>query len=186
MGKIKERTNAERENVVKPLKKWLESQNTKWETYMPPHPTSKGWDLEASRPNCDLLIEAKYIQRSFIASFSYLVTSPLPDRKQYFAVRKPKKWCAHHCWAIGSSNYKTRELYQLIFDYLIRCPTFWRHYKEDLGMKYVYFVINGKVAKVDFGKLLDYSETYKKNTAEKTTEGKRAIAEDLMKNVKYT
>lgn len=186
MAKSKIQLNAEREYVVEPLKYWFEKQEIKWDVKLPQNATSEiGWDLETRRKNLDLLIEAKYIQRSFISSFSQLVTSPLTKRAQRFMKRKGKSWCAHPCWAIGTS-YKTRNIYQLIFDYFVRNPTFWKHYHEDLNLKYVFFVIDGKVAKITFKRLLGLAETYTYKTSGKKTAERREVAEKLMRNLIFT
>lgn len=99
--------------------------------------------------------------------------------------RKTSSWCAHPCWAMGSS-YKTRNIYQLIFDYFVRNPDFWKHYCEDLNLKYVFFVKDGRVAKILFERLLSVAETYSKKATGKKTSERRLVAEQLMKKVIYT
>jgi hypothetical protein len=179
------RKSAEREHVVKPLKKWLEKQNTKWDVRVPPNATETGWDVEARRKNRDLLIEAKYITRSFIGSFSPLVTSPLTNRYQHSMKKKLKSWCSCTCWAIGT-NYKTRNIYQILFDYFGRNLEFWKHYGEDLDLYYVYFVKNKKVARIRYSKLLNIATVYSLQGAGETKTKQREIAEKLMSNLKYT
>jgi len=52
--------------VVRPLVRWFGNQQAHWEIKQPRYDTSAtGWDIEARRKNCDLLIEAKYITGSF-------------------------------------------------------------------------------------------------------------------------
>jgi len=184
MAGEKTRANDEREYVVKPLKNWFEKRKTKWDVYLPPNPTSAtGWDLEARRKNLDLLVEAKYVKGTFISSFSPLVTSPLTNRPQHFMKRKRKSWCAHKCWAIGSNEI--RNTYQKIFDYFVRTPSFWRNYYEDLNVKYVYFVKDGKVMEISFKRLLDIAEVYDKEATGKRPIEKREIAEKLMQKHTY-
>ena len=172
-----DKENAEREYVVKPIKMWLEKQKAKWDVYIPPTPNEIGWDLEARRPNMDILVEAKYITSSFIGSFSSLVTSPLTKRSQHFMKTKDKSWCYHVCWAIGT-NRDIEQIYQNIFDYIIRNLDFWKHYSEDLKVYYVYFVSDKKVTRILFKKLLEIAENYKsKATGHKQD---RVIAKRLM------
>ena len=75
----------------KPLEKWLRKQHPNWEFDKPKNPIgSTGWDLEVRRKNKDLLIEAKFITRSNIASVSGLVTAPLVKRPQSFMKKKDR------------------------------------------------------------------------------------------------
>ena len=173
--------------VVNPLFQWFQQQKTKWKLRKPKYATSStGWDLEASRKNQDLLIEAKFIDgRSFLSSFTGLVTAPLANRPQHFMKRKYRSWSHGICWAIGTS-YQKRNIYQILLDYFARNPKFWKHYCEDLRLKYVFFVRDGKVAKVPFAHLLDIAISYKKKANGKELEERRSIAEELMAKYKYT
>lgn len=161
--RIKRRTalTQEEKKVVLPLKKWLERRKTKWiKKNMPNYGTAAtGWDLEFERHDLVLLIEAKYFQRSFIGSFSGLVTAPLTHRKQKSIKTKYRSWCAYVCWAIGSS-YASRNIYQLLFDYIGRNMDFWRSYGQILKMKYVFFVKEGKVIRLSWSQFLKASEVY--------------------------
>lgn len=59
--------------VVNPLIRWFKRQDAAWHVYKPSYGTSAtGWDIEARRKNQDLLIEAKYIDGAFLASFIYV------------------------------------------------------------------------------------------------------------------
>ena len=178
--------NSESEYVVKPLIKWFGKQKTKWELRFPKNATAEtGWDLEARRKNLDLLIEAKYINGPFISSFSQLVTSPLTNRAQHFMKMKDKSWCSYSCWAIGTS-YQSRNVYQIIFDYFVRNPSFWEHYREDLRVKYVFFVRDGKTAKISFERLLALAGIYNREVAGKNRNERREVAERLMKKLNYS
>jgi len=176
---------AEQKYVVKPLEDWFKRQKAKWILQPRKSSTTTGWDIQARRKNQDLLIEAKYIQRSFIGSFSQLVTSPLPRKTQDFMKNKDESWCADKGWAIGSS-YKTRNIYQLIFDYFGRNPEFWEHYCQDLKVKYVFFVKENRVGRILFTKLLKIADSYARQTVGMNCNQRRTIADQLMKNLSYT
>lgn len=185
MAEKRTRVNAEREYVVKPLINWFKKQKTNWDLYLPENATAQtGWDLEARRKNLDLLVEAKYVTGPFITSFSRLVTSPLTNRAQHFMKIKSKSWCANVCWAIGS-NYITRNVYQLILDYFVRNPSFWKHYCEDLNVKYIFFVKDDKVARIPFKRLLDIAEIYDEEATGKGRNERREIAGKLMNKCIY-
>lgn len=174
----------EQKQVVIPLYKWVSKQMTEWEIYMPPKPTTTGWDLELRRKNLYLCIEAKYITRSFIYSFSRLTTSPLTQKRLHLMKRNDCSPCARSCWAIGTS-YQSRDIYQILLDYLIRHLDFWWHYFEDLKMQYVFFIENKKVARISFKNLLLIAEKYREKTDGKNTNERRIIAEQLTKRFKY-
>lgn len=176
----------EEEYVIKPLIQWFRKQKTKWELYNPKYGTSAtGWDLEARRKNQDLLIEAKFIDGPFLSSFAGLVTAPLSNRPQHFMKKKYRSWCHDICWAIGAAVQK-RNIYQILLDYLARNPIFWKHYCKDLRLKYIFFVRDGKVAKVPFKHFLDIAALYEKKANGKVLKEKRTIAEELMKKYEYT
>lgn len=177
--------NKEEQFVVDPLMRWFESQQAPWEVQKPTYNTSAtGWDIEARRKNCDLLIEAKYITGPFLASFAGLVTAPLANRPQHFVKSKYRGWSYGVCWAIGAGK-PLKGVYQILFDYLARNPILWKHYAQDLRMKYVFFVKNGKVTRIPFTTLLRLAERYAEEVANRSLrEGqkleRRLIAERLM------
>ena len=168
--------------VVNPLIRWFKHQKPKWKFLKPKHGTSAtGWDIEARRKNQDLLIEAKYIYGPFLASLNGLVTAPLANRRQHFMKRKYRSWSYGVCWAI-STNYTQRNIYQPLFDYFSRNFPFWSHYVRDLHMKYVFFVQDGRVAKISFDKILRQSERYKILARDRKLDERRIIADKLMKS----
>jgi hypothetical protein len=165
--------------VVNPLIRWFKEQKADWTLHKPSHGTSAtGWDIEASRNKQDLLIEAKYIAGPALASFAGLVTAPLAKRAQHSMVRKYRSWCHGVCWAIGIEP--TRNMYQILFDYMARNPKFWKHYGEDLRMKYIFFVHEGEVTRISFTAFLRKTKLYGDRADGKTLGVKRGIAEDLM------
>lgn len=166
--------------VVDPLVRWFKRQDAAWEIYRPKFGTAAtGWDIEARRNKMDLLIEAKYIDRAFLSSFTGLVTASLAKRRQHFMVTKYRSWCYCVCWAIGTS-YASRNIFQILFDYIARNPQFWRHYAEDVRMKYLYFVRGKEVTRVPFLKMLHLAELYGQRAAGKSLADRRATAGILM------
>jgi hypothetical protein len=175
----------EEELVVNPLVQWFQNQRADWKFYRPRHGTSStGWDLEARRKNLDLLVEAKFIDGPFLSSFAGLVVAPLANRPQHFMKTKYRGWSYGVCWAIGTSRDQ-RGVYQILLDYLARNQNFWEHYCKDLRLKYVFFVKDGKVAKVPFTDLLTIAVTYGKKANGKTLKERRAFAEALMRKYEY-
>ena len=167
--------------VVNPLVRWFQKNKPGWKLYKPRYGTSAtGWDIEVQRKNQDLLIEAKYIDGSFLAAMSGLVMAPLANRPQHFLKRKYRSWSHGICWAIGT-NYNQQNIYQLLFDYFARNLVFWNHYANDLRMKYVYFVERGKIAQVPISKLLALTHLYRIQTKEKKLNERRSIAENLIR-----
>lgn len=166
--------------VIEPLERWFKNQRANWKTRKCEYPTAEtGWDLEARRKNCDLLIEAKYIQKAFISGFSGLVCAPLVKRRQYYMKRKDKSWCNWVCWAIGSS-YETRNIYQLLLDYIARNLTFWSHYGNDLKMKYIFFVDkNQSVSFISWKKMCENAKKFAPY-ADDNLENRRKLANELM------
>jgi hypothetical protein len=172
--------NREREFVVDPLVLWFRGQRANWQLDMPGYDVSAtGWDIEAHRKNQDLLIEAKYIEGPFLASFSGLVTSPLANRPDQHLKRKYRSWSYGVCWAIGSSRPLTH-IYQILLDYFCRNPVFWKHYMEDLHMKSIFFIDNKKVAQIPFTKFLEISKPYGIIAPKNSLRKRRAIAEKLL------
>ena len=166
--------------VVVPLIRWFRRQNAKWRLRRPKYGTAAtGWDIEARRKNQDLLIEAKYIDGSFLASFSGLVTAPLANRPQRFMKRKYRSWSYSICWAIGAS-YAQRNIYQLLLDYFARNQRFWGHYQQDLRAKYIFFVRDGKVAKISFAKVIEATQRYKTQASKKKRNERRVVANKLL------
>lgn len=155
----------EEKYVVKPIVRWFRRQRAHWTIRTPRHGTSeRGWDIEARRKNQDLLIEAKYIDGPFLSSFSGLVAAPLASRVQHFMRRKGRSWSYRTCWAIGA-HYSENRLYQVLLDYLVRNPKFWKHYYKDLRLKYVFFVRRNSVARLRFRELLIAARAYASDTA---------------------
>ena len=166
--------------VVNPLIRWFKRQKVKRRLYRPRYGTAAtGWDIEARRHNQDLLVEAKYIDGSFLTSFNGLVTAPLANRPQHFTMRGYRSWSYGICWAIGS-NYAQRNIYQLLLDYFIRNLSFYEHYVHDLHMKYIFFVKNDKVAKISFPRILKASSRYRMTAVGKALKERRAVADKLM------
>ncbi len=175
----------EEEFVIEPLLKWFSKQRAQWKIYRPKHGTSAtGWDIEARRKNNDLLIEAKFIDGPFLSSFTGLVTAPLANRPQHFMTQKYRSWCHNVCWAIGA-NYEKRNIYQICLDYFTRNPTFWRHYCEDLRLKYIFFVIDSKVTRVPFTQMVKMAVEYGRKTKGKKIGARRIVAATLMEKYKY-
>jgi len=173
--------NKEHELVVKPLKKWFESQKAQWVVKIPDYVTAAtGWDLEVQRKNQDLLIEAKYIKGPFINSFAGLTCAVLSNRPQKLLKTKYRSWNHGVCWAIGTS-YVSRDVYQILFDYLSRNFEFWIYYGKYFKMKYVFFVQDGAVIKVPWPKLVITAKKYKQLTmADTSLKNKRVVAQKLM------
>lgn len=166
--------------VVSPLIRWFERQKAAWRLCKPQYGTAAtGWDIQARRKNQDILVEAKYINGPFLASFTGLVTAPLANRPQCFKARKYRGWSYGVCWAIGSS-YTQRNVYQLLLDYFIRNLPFWKHYIQGLQMKYVFFVENGQVAKISFGKIIRLAVQYKRLAKGEKLNERRIIADKLI------
>lgn len=173
--------NKEDRLVVEPLMRWFEEQKADWDLLKPSHPThTRGWDIEARRKNQDLLIEAKYIAGSSISSFAGLVTAPIAKRAQRFMTRKYRSWCHHVCWAIGIKP--PRNMYQILFDLMARNLKFWKHYGEDLRMKYIFFVQEEKVtSRIPFATFLGMAKLYADRVDDKTSlKERRRIADGLL------
>ncbi len=185
MPKIALRYDKEERLVVKPLLRWLRRQKgrhqeARWKLARPKYGTSAtGWDIEAHRKNQDLLIEAKFIAGPFLASFASLAAAPLARRPQRFVATKYRSWSYNVCWAIGAS-YRDANLYQIFLDYLSRNLTFWKHYQKDLRLKYVFFVRNGRVARVRFAAILNIANRYKNAAEQGGLHERRQIATKLM------
>ena len=182
--------------------RWFKDQEDDWGLYKPAYrAAARGWDIEAKRKKDYLLIEAKYISGPSIAALAGLVAAPLANRALRFkipecneraGIKPPAKlmpWC---CWAIGinppgqvgSEVFKstTRNMYQILFDFMSRNSKFWKHYGEDLRMKYIFFVEKGEVTKIPFTDFLSMTKQYVELT---TADGKklkerRNIAGDLL------
>ena len=60
-------------------------------------------------------------------------------------------------------------LYQILFDFMGRHSGFWAHYGEDLRMKYIFFVQEGKVTRIPFADFLVMTQRYVELT---TADGK--------------
>ena len=179
--------------VVNPLKKYFLNQKrsgARWRIKAEPdyERFATGWDLQVERHNQVLLIEAKYFNKSFISSFAGLVSAPLTNRSEKMKSKKKKSWSAVVCWAVGS-GYKDRNIYQILFDYLVRDIIFYKAYSKILKVKYIYFVSDGCVAKISFKEILRRASWYK-HQLNKLKEGidlnqKRKIVNQLMGNLKF-
>ncbi len=159
--------NKEYELVVKPLIKWFKNQKSNWQLEFPKyHTAATGWDLQARRKNQDLLIEAKYIKGRFVSYFAGMVCAPMSNKRQSFMKRKAHGWNEGVCWAIGTS-FKSRDIMQILLDYFSRNLVFWEFYGKYFKMKYVFFVNDLEVKKVDWNKLIfiagKYLEAQNKN-----------------------
>jgi hypothetical protein len=176
----------EEQFVVNPLVEWFKNQKAQWTVRRPAYGTSAtGWDLEIRRNKMDLLIEAKYIDSPFLSSFNGLVTAPLANRPQRWMATNYRSWCYHVCWAIGARS-AMQNVYQILFDYLMRNPVFWKHYAKDLCMKYVFFVENGKVARIPFMTLLRIAKRYAREAENRSLRDRRLVAEELMSTYKHS
>jgi hypothetical protein len=167
----------EQEAVINPLKKWFKGQRAKWETKGCKHPIGEtGWDLEARRKNCDLLIEAKYIKGPFVSSFSGLLSAPLTNRSMRFMKIKKTSWCYKVCWAIGTS-YKT-PIYHRLLDYFVRNLAFYYHYGKDVKMAYIFFVDDqGKITLISWENILKVAKDYRTRTKGNSN---KKLAENLV------
>jgi hypothetical protein len=144
--------------VVSPLVDWLTAQKPGWIVHQPKyHTAARGWDIEAWREDDYLLIEAKFISGPAIASLAGLVAAPLAMRVRQW---KDAGW---YCWAIGIKPQiegRGRHVYQIFFDYMARNSDFWKHYGDDLRMRYIFFVQEGKVTRIPFTDFLDMTKMY--------------------------
>ncbi|MDO8594196.1 MAG: hypothetical protein Q7R93_01635 [bacterium] len=183
--------------VVNPLEKYFRDSRRSgatWETKHRPSfgKSSTGWDLQMERKNQVLLIEAKYIQGPSASAFAGLTTAPLVYRREKMKSKKKKSWSSVVCWAIGCGytggrrnlKYKMCGMYQILFDFLARNLEFWKCYSKMLRVKYIFLVDNGRVAKINFLKIINISRRYK-TSADKSLEERRLIAEKLLKNLKF-
>jgi hypothetical protein len=172
--------NKEDQCVVRPLIRWLEQEES-WECVAPKHPSSaRGWDIKAKRDNECLFIEAKYISGPAIAYFAGLVTAPLAKRDQLWKneILKSRPWC---CWAIGIKPESKRNMYQIMFDYMSWNSEFWKHYGDDLRMKYIFFVQEERVTRISYTAFLQLANLYADRIDGKTPlPEKRRIAEELL------
>jgi len=136
--------------------------------HRPKHGTSAtGWDLQAERKNRVLLIEAKYITGPFAAALAGLVTAPLMHRQEKMRSCKSKSWCAVVAWGIGwgrqrgsTRKYKMAGIYQIMLDVLARNLEFWKCYSRVLKVKYIFFVDQGRVAKIRFDRVITLAQRY--------------------------
>jgi hypothetical protein len=72
-------------------------------------------------------------------------------------------------------------MYQIFFDYMARNSEFWKHYGEDLRMKYIFCVQAGEVTRIPFAAFLRMAKLYGGRANEKTPlEDRRRIAEGLL------
>ena len=174
--------------VVNPLEKYFLSKKrsgAKWIIkHRPQYGTSEtGWDLQVERKNQVLFIEAKYIRGPFASALAGLVIAPLTNKQEKMKSGKRKSWSAVVCWAIGfgykRKKYTMSRIYQILFDYLARNLEFWRCYTRTLKVEYVFFVDNGKIAKIGFSKIINLAAQYKP-AASKSLSERRIMAGKLL------
>lgn len=180
--------------VVNPLEAYLlkpKRSGATWTTKgKPKHGVSeRGWDLQVARKaeNSVLLIEAKYIRGASFASFlSDLTLSPLPFRPEKMKRDLYRSRNAHPCWAIGSGRktdkHDMTRVYRNLFDYFARNVEFWKCYSRTLKVKFIFFVKDGKVAKVKFLKMVSLSERYDPSLAD---DDRTKVAAKLMKRFQF-
>ncbi len=169
--------NKEHKFVIKPLLQYLEDHKNQWQVHIPKYPTSAtGWDIEARSKNLDLLIEAKFMSGPFLSKLNGLVTSPLARRKRHYSETK-KPFVI--CWALGAKIMR-RNPFQLLWDYFVRNPIFWKHYHKDLKVKYIFLVNRGVVSRMDFSKFLSIAPEYKKLTKNTSLNVRREVATMLI------
>ena len=179
--------NSETKFIVNPLEKYFldfKRSGARWNTKHKPkfESSATGWDLQMERKNQVLLVEAKYIKGPFTSALAGLVIAPLSNRPEKMKSKKNRSWSSVICWAIGS-GYKGG-IYQILFDYLIRNLEFWGYYSKILKVKYIYFVDNGKVARINFDKFINLAKQYG-SLSGKSLHEKRMIAENLLKSLKF-
>lgn len=173
--------------VVNPLQEFLlnpQRAGAKWTIKeRPKHGTSAtGWDLQAERKNQVLLVEAKHIVGPFAAAMAGLTLAPLTRKQEKMkSGRKKGSWCASVAWAIGCdrSKHQIEGIHQILLDYLSRNVTFWQCYARELKVKYIFFVQHGKVARINFTKLVAIAKRYAP-MADCPLPDKRARAKQLM------
>jgi hypothetical protein len=175
----------EEECVVNPLRNFLRKRSrAKWTIIKQSKGRSeKGWDLQVKRKN-QVLIEAKYIRGPFATILAGLTAAPLSNRPQKMKTKKYRSWDARICWAIGSGRKSDKHdmsrVYQNLFDYFARNLKFWKCYSKTLKVKYVFFVADGKVAKISFIKMVNLAGRYKKSSLPKSPSQKDIAAEEIV------
>ncbi|MSU60529.1 MAG: hypothetical protein EXS52_01250 [Candidatus Staskawiczbacteria bacterium] len=173
--------------VVNPLEEYFKDPNRSgatWVTKNKPRfgTSATGWDLQMERKNQVLLIEAKYISGPFASAFAGLVIAPLSNRPEKMMSNKKRSWSSVICWAIGCRNRS--DVYQILFDYLVRNLDFWKCYSEMLRVKYIYFVDNKKVAKISFSEIINLAIQYQ-SSSDKSLKERRLKAEDLLAGLNF-
>ena len=189
--------NPESKFVVNPLEKYFldpRRSGAKWIIkYKPKFESSAtGWDLQVERKNQVLLFEAKYIRGPFASALAGLVIAPLTNKTEKMKSGKKKSWSSVVCWAIGCGykggernlKYKMSGIYQVLLDCLARNLELWECYSKILKVKYIYFVDNQGVAKINFDKIINLATRYKLSSG-KSLHERRLIAEDLLKNLRF-
>ncbi len=72
-------------------------------------------------------------------------------------------------------------MYQILFDLLARNQKFWKHYGEDLRIKYIFFIQTGKITRISFTTFLRIAKLYADRVDDKTPlEEPRRIADGLL------
>lgn len=189
--------NPEAKFVVNPLEKYFldyERSGARWKIKdRPKHPSSAtGWDLQVEHVNRVLLIEAKYIKGPFASALAGLTISPLVNRPEKMKRDLYRSRFAIVCWAIGCGyqrgervkKYKMSGIYQILFDCFARNLKFWKYYSKILKVEYIFFIDNGKVAKISFIKIINLAERYK-SFINKSLHERRLAAEKLMRNINF-
>jgi len=171
--------NKEYKYVVQPLVTYLKYQTVNWKIHTPRHHTSEtGWDIEARSKNLDLLIEAKFMDNApFLVKLNSLITAPLAKRKRNFP-GNDKPYAI--CWAMGSEKIRYND-FQRLWDYIIRNTKFWKHYIQDLKVKYIFLVRKDATVRMDFRKIVAYSSRYKKLALNKSLVTRRRIAQEIIR-----
>ncbi len=151
-----------------------------------------GWDLQVERKNQVLLIEAKYIRGPFASALGGLVIAPLTHKKEKMKSKKKESWSAVICWAIGcgykrggrAKKYKMSGIHQILFDCFIRNLKFWKCYSKILKVKYILFVDDKKVARVNFSKVINLAKRCRP-LADKSLHERRLGAEKLLTALEF-
>jgi hypothetical protein len=182
--------------VVNPLERYFldpKRSGAKWSIrHRPLGRSATGWDLQVERKNQVLLIEAKYIRGAFASALAGLIIAPLTKKTEKMKSRKKKSWSSVICWAIGCGyvagkrnlKYKMSGIYQILFDCLARNLEFWKCYSKTLKVRYIFFVDNGKVAKISFNNILNRAGRYK-SSSNKSLRERRLIAEVLLRGLNF-
>ena len=75
-------------------------------------------------------------------------------------------------------------VYQILLDCFARNLQFWKCYSKILKVKYIFFIDNDVVAKINFIKIKNLAEKYRP-FIDKTIHERRLEAEKLMRNLNF-